>query len=66
MDMSMMVTPDIASMSMASATSKFQSDVSVAMLSKNLDTMQSSGAALTKMMELSVNPAVGGNFDMSV
>ena len=66
MDMSMMVTPDIASMATIAAHNKTQSDVGTAVLAKALDTMQSNGAQLTKMMELSVNPYVGGNFDFSV
>jgi hypothetical protein len=36
------------------------------MLSKTLDLQEAQGSQLTKMMEMSVNPAVGGNFDMSV
>jgi len=61
-----MATPNIASLSMISAQNKTQSDIGTAMLAKSLDTFQANGAALTKMMELSVNPSVGGNFDMSV
>jgi len=66
MDMSMMATPDIASMSMAMANNRVQTDFGVAMLSKNLDAMETAGAQMTKMMELSVNPNVGANFDISV
>lgn len=67
MDTSMMMaTPDIASLSIAMAQNKSQTDYGMAMLSKSLDTLEANGAALTKMMELSVNPSVGSNFDMSV
>lgn len=66
MDTSMMVTPDIASLATAQASVRTQTDVGTAMLSESLDTMKSQGAAMTRMMELSVNPSVGGNFDMSV
>lgn len=42
-------------------------DVGVAMLAKSLDTLESTGDQMVNMMkssmELSVNPAVGGNFD---
>ena len=36
------------------------------MLAKTLDTMEESGDAMIKMMEQSVNPMVGANFDMRV
>lgn len=39
------------------------SDISVAMLSKQLDLTQEMGANMVKAMELSVNPNVGGNID---
>jgi hypothetical protein len=38
----------------------------VAMLSKSLDTYQTAGESLTKMMELSVNPDLGQNIDVKV
>ncbi len=42
----------------------------VAMLSKSLDNLESQGESLVTMMdrsmELSVNPHIGSNFDMSV
>lgn len=66
MDTSMMVTPNIAGMATAMAANKTSNEVGVAMLAKSIDSMEANGAALTKMMELSVNPAIGGNFDMSV
>ena len=66
MDMSLMATPDIASMATVMASNRMQDQVGTAVLSKALDTFEQNGAALTKMMELSVNPSVGGNFDMSV
>lgn len=62
---------DIANVSMALAQSNLTTDVGVAMLSKSLDTVDSLGAGLVELidssaMELSVNPAVGSNFDMRV
>ncbi|MBO5246629.1 MAG: YjfB family protein [Eubacterium sp.] len=42
------------------------SDIGVAMLSKQLEVSEASGASLIRAMELSVNPAVGANFDMYV
>ncbi len=61
-----MVTPDIASMSMAMAANKAASDIQVAVLDKALESFKDHGADMVKMMEQSVNPAVGGNFDVSV
>ena len=62
----MMVTPDIASMSMAMAANKQATEIGVAMLDKTLDTFRDTGSDMVKMMEQSVSPHVGGNFDMSV
>lgn len=62
---------DIARLSMSMAQSNLQTDVGVAMLSKSMDLAETTGAAITNMidsaaMELSVNPHIGSNFDMSV
>ncbi len=66
MDVSSLGMPDIASLSMVMAQNKVQNEFGAAMLAKSLDTFENAGADLTKMMELSVNPNVGANFDMSV
>lgn len=42
------------------------SDIGVAMLNKQLDVSQSSGEALIRAMELSVNPAIGSNIDLYI
>lgn len=57
---------DIASYSMSNASVSLQSQVSVAMLSKTLDMQEIVGEQMTKMMEMSVNPSVGGNIDMHI
>lgn len=62
---------DIAGLSMAMATNSVQSRVGIAMLSKTMDTNEELGAGLVQMidsaaMERSVNPAVGGNIDISI
>ena len=66
---------DIAKLSTMMSMSKIQSDVGMAMLSKQLDTFKDLGQGLVETldatpsasaMELSVNPAVGGNIDISV
>ena len=58
--------PDIASLSMAMATNKTMNDVGVALLDKSLETYTDLGDSMTKMMEQSVNPYLGGNIDVSV
>ena len=40
--------------------------IGTALLSKQLDMQEDLGAGMVKMMEHSVNPALGSNFDMSV
>lgn len=57
---------DIPALSMALSQNRVQSDVGVAMLSKSLDTFQDVGDGLTKMMEQSVTPYLGGNIDISL
>ncbi len=61
---------DIPALSMSLAQVQTMSDVSVAMLSKSLDSMESVGGEMVDMMkssmELSVNPAIGGNIDLFV
>ncbi len=54
---------DIALAQMPVSTSA-PSDISVAMLSKQLDLTQEMGADMIKAMEKSVNPSVGGNIDV--
>lgn len=55
---------DIALAQMPSSTSSVPSDISIAMLSKQLDLTQEMGADMIKAMELSVNPGIGGNIDV--
>lgn len=62
---------DIAGVSMALSGISTQSQVSTAVLSKAMDTNETLGEGLVQMldaaaMEQSVNPTVGGNFDMRV
>ena len=48
------------------AQASVMNNVGVAMLKNTMEQNEIQGAGITKMMEMSVNPAVGGNFDMSV
>lgn len=62
---------DIAGLSMAMSTNQVQTQVSTAVLSKSMDTLETLGQGMVQMidaaaMEQSVNPAVGANFDMKI
>ncbi len=62
---------DIASISMAMAQTNNLSKVGVAVLDNAMEANEIAGQGLMKMMdaaamERSVNPSVGGNFDMLV
>mgnify|MGYP000768952895 FL=1 len=54
---------DIASLSTAMSTQNILNDVSVAMLSKSLDTVEDMGDGMVKIMESSVTPYLGQNID---
>ena len=62
---------DIPGLSMRMAQSNLLTDVGTAMLAKTMEQADSVSAAKTEMldpsaMELSVNPGVGANIDISV
>lgn len=61
---------DIAALATTLSSVNTLNQVGTAMLSKTLDTQEAQGASLINMMdrsmELSVNPNIGSNFDMSV
>ncbi len=57
---------DIAALSMSLNQINTSSEVGVAMLSKALETQETMGAEMVKMMEQSVNPHIGANIDVSV
>lgn len=62
---------DIAKVAMQMSQFNTQQAVSMKVLSNAMDTQEMAGNGLLKMMdaaamELSVNPHIGGNFDMSV
>ena len=64
----MEITPmlDIPSLSMAMSQNKVMNEVGVAMLDMSLDNFTEAGDTMTKLMEQSVNPNIGGNIDVSV
>jgi hypothetical protein len=57
---------DIASLSTAMSTQNILNDVSVAMLSKSLDSVEDMGDGMVKIMESSVTPYLGQNIDYYV
>lgn len=57
---------DIASSSTAMSTQNILNDVSIAMLSKSLDTVEDMGDGMVKIMESSVTPYLGQNIDYYV
>lgn len=62
---------DIAGLSMAMSSARTSDAFGVAMLAKSLDQAETTGSQVVGMMdaaamELSVNPHIGGNFDMTV
>lgn len=62
---------DIAAVSMALSQVELGTKVGVAVLDKALETNESLGTGLVQMidstqMELSVNPHIGGNFDIRI
>ena len=54
----------IAGLSTNISTSGITNDIQIAMLKKNLDTVETAGA--TKMMEASVTPELGQNIDIRI
>ena len=57
---------DVANLSMNLSSSRVINDVQVAVLKKTLDTLETTGDDLTKMMEASVTPNLGQNIDISI
>ena len=57
---------DVANLSMNLSSSRVINDVQVAVLKKSLDTLETTGDGLTKLMEASVTPNLGQNIDISI
>ena len=49
---------------MAMSAANVMNDISIKVLSNNLDTLESLGNGMVKMMEMSVSPHIGGNIDV--
>ncbi len=57
---------DIVSLSISRSMANVQNDVQIAMLSKSLDNLETTGEGIQKMMEASVMPYLGQNIDISL
>ncbi len=57
---------DIAALSTSMAMTDVANQASIRVLSMSLDDLETSGDGLRKMMEMSVNPGLGANIDVSV
>lgn len=57
---------DIPALSISLNSIETNNDIAVAVLAKGLDMIDIEGESLKKMMELSVEPSIGGNIDISV
>ena len=57
---------DITALSSSMSLADVSSQVCIAVLAKNLDTIETLGDGMKKMMEMSVNPNLGANIDVQV
>ena len=48
----------------AMSAANVMNDISIKVLSQNLDTMESLGNGMVMMMEMSVSPHIGGHIDV--
>ena len=65
-DMDISALNNTALYALNTATTKTGEALGVAMLSNQLDVSKALSDSMIKAMELSVNPSVGSNFDVSV
>ncbi len=57
---------NITSLSLGLSQMSVDNQVAVKVMDMSLDNYEKLGSEMTKMMELSVNPSVGQNIDLSV
>ncbi len=55
-----------SSSSLAPVDTKNMNAIDISVLKKSLETIETSGAMLTKMMEASVAPHIGANIDIKI
>lgn len=58
--------PDIPSLSIALSQNNVMQDLGISLLADQLQNGGTDADALTKMMQLSVQPTIGANFDMTI
>ena len=58
--------PDIPSLSIALSQNNVMQDLGISLLADQLQNGGTDADALSKMMELSVQPTIGANFDMTI
>lgn len=56
----------ISGINLSTINTNVHNDIDIAMLKKSLESIDNSGSNTIKMMEQSVNPNIGSNFDVSV
>lgn len=66
MDITGLSVDSVQTLAMGMAQMNTLREVNTGLLSMSLDNASVQGAALTKMMEQSVNPSIGGNIDISL
>lgn len=70
MDISSMTPDAIPALSTVLSTAELKNEISFALMSQALDTVEEAGSAMIDMMrhsmELSVNPDVGANIDICI
>jgi len=57
---------DITALALDWSSAKLQNQVATQVLSMSMDDSKALGEQMAKTLELSVNPSVGSNFDVSV
>ncbi|OHW61569.1 hypothetical protein EUAN_20070 [Andreesenia angusta] len=57
---------DIAALSMGLSQMKLANEVGASVMKLAMDTAKDQSAELTKMMEMSVNPHIGGSIDIKL
>lgn len=57
---------DIAALSMGLSQMKLANEVGASVMKLAMDTVTSQSAEMTKMMETSVNPHIGGSIDIKL
>lgn len=57
---------NISSLSIPMSSQTVTNDIEVLMMKKSLDTLETAGAGIQKMMEASVTPYIGQNIDYRI